>query len=214
MDDEVLGVGGTISKHVAEGDDLKVLFVANRVYGHLLDIERLELEEQHARKAQAILGYQHIEFARLPDEEVRTHFVQTIDVLERVAGEFLPDIVYLNHRGDPHQDHRAVFDAALICFRPIAPRVTRARRILCYEVPSSTDQIGPFAEHVFQPNVYVNIEPYLEQKLEAMACYETESREFPHPRSPRGLKALAEARGIRSMLPAAEGFLLVHEEWH
>jgi N-acetylglucosamine malate deacetylase 1 len=213
MDDEVLGLGGTICKHIDRGDVVKVLFVANRVYGHRFDQRRLDVEEQHALEAKDILGYQEVEFARLPDEELRGHFVEVITAIEKTAADFGPEIVYLNHRHDPHQDHKAVFEAGLICFRAIAALPRRLERVCCYEVPSSTDQVAPFADHVFMPNYFVDVAVHLEQKIAAMACYETESRAFPHPRSPEGLRAAAAARGVQANLGAAEGFMVLREIW-
>ena len=56
MDDEVLGMGGTISKHVSEGDEVYVCFVAHRIYEHKYDEEKNRVEIQCALKAKKILG--------------------------------------------------------------------------------------------------------------------------------------------------------------
>ena len=45
--------------------------------------------------------------------------------------------------------------------------------------------------------------------IEAMRHYEGESRKFPHPRSPEGIRALATWRGVSVGLEAAEAFELV-----
>ena len=213
MDDEVLGVGGTICKHIKLGDLVKVLFIANRVYNHTFDQQRLEVEEGHALQAKEVLGYQEVEFARLPDENLSAHFVEVLKVIERTAQEFGPEIVYLNYRNDPHQDHKVVFETGLICFRPIASLPRRVRRIACYEVPSATEQAGPFVEHAFIPTFYIDISGFVAAKQRAMACYETESKTFPHPRSKEGIQAVATARGIRAGLTAAEAFMVLYEEW-
>ena len=213
MDDEVLGVGGTICKHIKSGDLVKVLFIANRVYNHTFDQRRLEVEERHALRAKEVLGYQEVEFARLPDENLIGHFVEILKVIEKTAQEFGPEIVYLNHRNDPHQDHKVVFEAGLISFRPIASLPRRVRRIACYEEPSVTEQAGPFVEQAFIPNYYIDISGFVAAKQCAMACYETESKAFPHPRSKEGIQAMAMARGIRAGLTAAEAFMVFYEEW-
>lgn len=214
MDDEVLGAGGTICKHVTSGDRVKVLFLANRVYGHQFDQGASNREESHALEAKSILNYQEIEFARLPDEQLREHFVELLTAIEKAIAGFAPEVVYLNHRNDPHQDHKAVFEAAHISLRTISRHLpNRLQRIACYEVPSSTDQAPPFTEYAFLPNYYVDITPYLEKKKQAMACYETESRPFPHARSAEGIAALAKVRGMASNLSAAEAFVIVREEW-
>jgi LmbE family N-acetylglucosaminyl deacetylase len=82
------------------------------------------------------------------------------------------------------------------------------KAIYAFEVPSSTewafDQFSPF-----QPNVFVDISLTLETKIEAMALYESEARAFPHPRSPKALRALARWRGSAAGFEAAEGFATI-----
>jgi hypothetical protein len=55
----------------------------------------------------------------------------------------------------------------------------------------------------------VDIERFLERKIQAMACYESESRPFPHPRSPEALRAIAARWGSVAGLNAAEAFELI-----
>ena len=59
MDDEVLGVGGTIAKHVDAGDFVHVVIVANRVYGHEFDAKIYEREKactERARQVWPVIG--------------------------------------------------------------------------------------------------------------------------------------------------------------
>ena len=86
-------------------------------------------------------------------------------------------------------------------------------RLLSYEVPSSTDQAPPFADHAFQPNFYVDISQFLDRKIQAMKAYTRELREFPHPRSEKGIDVLAQKRGMEIGFQAAEAFVLIREEW-
>jgi len=57
----------------------------------------------------------------------------------------------------------------------------------------------------------VDVADFLDKKLEAMKCYETELRELPHPRSLAGLELVARERGMSVGLKAAECFQLVRE---
>ena len=209
MDDEVLGAGGVIARHVEDGDDVAVCFVAHRVYGHTFDEARNAAERACAIRARAVLGYGDAVFLDLPDERLDLSLQQIIIALERIVDASRPDIVYLPHRGDNNQDHRAVFEAARVVFRPVA--TPYLRRLLCYEVPSSTDQSPPLPETAFLPNAYVGIEHVLDRKLEAFHAYESERREFPHPRSERAIRNLAERRGIESGFAAAEAFVILRD---
>jgi len=211
MDDEVLGMGGTIARRMAEGDEVHVCCVAHRVYDHQFDEGKNRLEMDCAKRAKDVLGYKGIHFLNLPDERLDACLQDLIIPLEKCIKDLRPEVVYVNHRGDNNQDHRAVFQAAMVVLRPSAnPGI---RRVLCYETPSSTDQAPPLPETVFLPNCYVNITSYLERKIEALRCYQTEARAFPHPRSEEAVKALAIRRGIESGLPAAEAFLILRERW-
>lgn len=210
MDDEVLGVGGTIAKHVAAGDKVTVCVLANRAYDNEYDEELIEEEKADASAAKDVLGYGELRFLGLPDEQLDRAIIEVIKPLETVYKEVNPDVVYTCHRGDPHQDHRAVFEASLVPTRPISS--SPPERVLVYEVPSSTDQSPPYPEFQFTPNVYEDISDHLDTKIEAMAQYERESREFPHPRSAEGIRTSAKKRGIEVGFTAAEAFSLLREK--
>jgi hypothetical protein len=53
-------------------------------------------------------------------------------------------------------------------------------------------------------------EEQLRKKIDAMRCYRSELRAFPHPRSSEYLEALARVRGGQSGTPAAEAFALLY----
>ena len=208
MDDEALGMGGTILRHVAGGDDVCVCFVADRVYDHTPNRTRSDEERRCAIEAQRHLGYREAIFLELPDERLDACTQDVIIPLERVVQAVQPDVAYLPHRGDNHQDHLAVFHAAQVVFRPSAVSV---RRLLSYEVPSSTEQAPAVPETAFLPNYFVDISAELDRKLAAVACYTREARPFPHPRSPEALRALAVHRGVSAGFTAAEAFVLLRE---
>jgi LmbE family N-acetylglucosaminyl deacetylase len=211
MDDEVLGVGGTIAKHVDAGDDVTVCVVCKRAYNHRFNSALMREQKLAAKRAKAILGYRELRCLDLPDERLDERLLDLVVPLEAVFRDVRPDIVYTHHRGDVNQDHRATFQASLIACRAIArPKV---RRLLSYEVPSSTDQAPPFPDNAFQPNFYVEIHAFLAQKVKAMQAYRRELREFPHPRSPEGLDILAKKRGMEVGFHAAEAFVIIRDEW-
>jgi len=209
MDDEVLGVGGTIARHVDEGDDVFVCFVAHRIYDHIFDPEKNRIEKSAAEEARKVLGYKEAVFFDLNDERLDSCIQDILIPLEKYIARVNPNIVYICHRGDNHQDHRAVFQAAMVALRPSAKRTIK--KILSYEVPSSTEQSPPFPEYAFSPTYYVNIKRFLPTKLKAMRCYEKERREFPHPRSEEGLIIAAKKRGVESGFSAAEAFIILRE---
>lgn len=211
MDDEVLGMGATIARHVHVGHEVYVCFIAHRVYNRKYDKERNQREVQHALDAKKILGYKESEFFNLNDERLDVAIQDILIPLERYVKKVKPDIVYSNFYGDNHQDHRAVFQAVRVAIRPSA-KVT-PKKWLLYETPSSTDQSPPIIEEAFLPNYYVNVDNYLDTKLRAYHCYETEKREFPNSRSHEALKILAMKRGVEIGMKYAEAFMVMRDKW-
>lgn len=209
LDDEILGCGGAIARHVAAGDGVHVVFVAHRVYGHVHDPEVMKEQLLHAEKAQKVLGYKAYTFLDLPDERLDNCLQDIIIPLEKIFAQVDPSIVYSPYSWDNNQDHRAVAQAVQVVLRPMAS--SSVRRWLMYETPSSTEQAPNAGSPVFSPTVYKNISSQLETKIKALACYETEQNAFPHPRSSEGLRALAMKRGMEAGIKMAEAFMLVRE---
>lgn len=211
MDDEVLGCGGIIAKHKDSGDNVTVIFIAHRVYNHRFDEQRNNTEKSHAIKAKGVLCYDEAIFLDLPDERLDTAVQDIIIPLEKNIDAIKPSTVYIPFRGDNNQDHRAVFDAVRVALRPTA--TAYINHIYMYEVPSSTDQSPPLFESAFLPNYYVDIKEFIDNKINALRCYETESRQYPHPRSEKGINVIAQKRGIESGFEYAEAFIMIRGKW-
>jgi len=209
LDDEVLGVGGAIMQHIDSGDEVSVFFIANRAYSHIYDPKLLDLQKSHSLKAKEILGYQNSVFFDMLDERLD---VSIQDILIRIEKDFykaMPEIVYSPFYQDNNQDHRAVFEATRILLRPSSSPFVK--EWLLYEVPSSTDQSPPIPFYSFCPSYYINIERYIDKKIEALKNYETELREFPHPRSEKAVRIMAQKRGIEVGLKYGEAFSLIRK---
>lgn len=211
MDDETLGMGGTLAKHVQAEDSVTVWIACKRAYDHQFDPKKVEEEKASARAAARALGYTDLRFQDLRDELLDERLLDVIVPLEQCVREVKPSVVYTHHRGDNNQDHRALFQATMVACRTISAH--KVPRILCYEVPSSTEQAPPFPECAFLPNFHVDVSRFLEKKLRAMKAYARELREFPHPRSLKGIEVLAQKRGMEAGFPAAEAFMVVRDEW-
>ncbi len=210
LDDEVLGCGGTIARHLKEADSVSVCFIAHRIYDHKFDKEKSEIEKKHATEAKKVLGYKESVFFELNDERLDASVQDIIIPLEEYVSKVKPQVVYCPFREDNNQDHRAVFDAARVALRPLATAFIK--NVYMYEVPSSTEQSPNLAECAFLPNYYVEINDYIEKKIEAFRCYATENRSYPHPRSEEALRILAQKRGTEVGFRFAEAFMLLREK--
>ena len=162
----------------------------------------------NSQRAAEILGAKDLFLFDLPDNRFDTlPLLEVIKTVEGLIERVQPETVYTHHGGDLNVDHRVLHRAVLTATRPLPDQVVR--RVYAFEVPSSTEwSFGQFAP-VFQPNVFVDIAATLETKIRAMQCYESESRVFPHPRSPEALRANARHWGSAAGLEAAEAFVLV-----
>lgn len=212
-DDEILGVGGTILRHVAEGDSVHVMILAEGITsrGTKRDVAKNETElsrlREASRKVAEYMGIDKLILCGFPDN--RMDGVELLDIIKRIEqemGEFCPDTVYTHHAGDVNIDHQLVHRAVVTACRPLPG--TTVRQILFFETLSSTEWQMPMQGNSFLPNWYVDIHEYLERKLAALRFYETEMREYPHPRSYEGVTFLAKMRGLVVGADAAEAFML------
>ena len=210
-DDEVIGAGGTIANHVKRGDHV-YLCVVTKAYPPEWSEEIIKVKRQEVLNVSEILGIKQVYFLDLPTVKLDTIPQKELNEhISKCVKEVQPEIVYTTPRGDVNKDHRLVFEATMEATRPI-PR-SPIRKVLCYELLSSTEWAGPFIENAFTPNVYVDISETLEIKLKAMSAYKTELKEYPHPRSLEAISAFAKMRGSSIGVNAAEAFMLVRELW-
>jgi len=208
-DDEVLGCGGVMARHAARGDEVHVLIVTRGIpeIFPLVEIETTRGELIAAHEVLDVAGVTFLDYPAPKLDVVPGH--ELADAIGRVFKLQQPNVVYLPHRGDIHADHRAVYQAVLVAARPV--NSCPVKRMLCYETLSETEWAPPVADEAFVPSVFVDISDYLETKLQAMACYRSQLKEFPHPRSLHAIRALAQLRGSTVSRQAAEAFMLVRE---
>lgn len=200
-DDEVLGAGGTIAKHAAAGDEVHTLIITEGTTHQYEDEDLIAQKRRDARECADRLGAAKVHFGDLPDMKLDdVPHVEINAVIEEVCDSIEPDMVYTHSRREVNRDHVAVHDSTLVATRPGAG----VSAVLAYETPSSTEYTP--STDGFEPELFINIEEYLETKINAFRSYKTEIRNTPHPRSPESLRALAQARGSASQLPAAEVF--------
>jgi LmbE family N-acetylglucosaminyl deacetylase len=210
-DDEILGVGGTIARHIKQGDQVTIAFMADSGAARYKD-ETISLVKKCAIEAAKSLGVpqKNLRFAGLEDQMLDTlPILEITRWIETVVKDIRPQIVYTHHRGDINRDHQVVHEATLTATRPYnSPFV---ERLLCFETPSATEWAGPYVENAFAPNVYLDVTDSLESKMKAMSAYTTEIRPSPHPRSLSALQARAAYWGSIIGVAAAEPFILVRE---
>lgn len=207
-DDEALGCGGTIARHVAEGDTVYAVFMADGITSREgAKQEDLLGRNLAAENARIILGVKENFYLGLPDNRMDSiPLIDVVQQLEPIIDRLQPKVVYTHHHGDLNVDHRITHQAVMTTCRPQPGGSVQA--IYAFEVMSSTEWATPSAEP-FIPNYFVDISKYLRKKNDALNAYQTEMRKVPHSRSVEHLTTLASNRGQSVGVLAAEAFISI-----
>jgi len=207
MDDEVLGVGGTIARFAHEGARVTVAILTRGFPPAFLEKEEALLREE-ALRAHEILKVSETICMDFPAVGLDTVAHRELNqALLAIYQRAKPTYVLIPFLGDIHVDHRAAFQSAMVMSRPNGGHL--ARYVLAYETLSETNWSAPPLTPGFLPNTYVDISEYLETKIRACQAYQSQVRSFPHERSIESLRALATLRGSTAHLRAAEAFVAV-----
>jgi len=201
-DDEVLLGGGSISKHIRNGDivDLCVLF-------SVPDDIRQKNQILNCEKVVELLKINNFFKLGLDDKTLSNDILTTAQTIELFLKDKEYDILYTVSPYDNHQHHRTLSKAINIATRIIGPNPIK--KILCGETISSTDQTFKTLG-VFNPNYYnILLEQDVESKIKALQLYHSEVRSYPHPRSPEIIKSYAMLRGSECMSNFAEAFIVL-----
>lgn len=214
-DDEILGVGATIAKHVLDGDEAFALIMGEGQTSRWNDRSSVPCEvisklHKDTLVAAKIIGYKDVFFQSLPDNRFDDmNLLDIIKPIEKIIEDIKPNQIYTHHGNDLNIDHQKTFQAVQTATRPI--KNTYIKELLTFETLSSTEWNFDKQSSLFLPNIYNNVGNTIDKKLEAMACYKTELCEFPHPRSDEGIKILAQYRGMQSGFEYAEAFHLIRK---
>ena len=181
-DDEILGCGGTIAKLLKERKNVYVYFTHEGSSSRFSDPEdSAALIEVGKRKKMAInssklLGY-------------------------KIINKIKPEIIFTHHPEDMNEDHFYTYKIVINSTRPTALHLVK--QIYLMEIPSSTDWA---IRSTFKPNLFINIEKYLNIKIKALKMYFTEYQKYPLSRSHINLKSHSIYRGAQVGLKNVEAF--------
>jgi len=208
-DDEVLGVGGTLLRRKAAGANVAWLIVTAISVESGWSAGKVKERADEIERVTELFGFNEVFSLNFPTTQLDQ--VPMSDLVARISDVFKlfePEEVFVPHPSDVHTDHRIVFDAVASCTKWF--RYPSVKRILAYETLSETD-FGLGNNQGFRPNVFVDIEHFLEGKLRALDIYASELGVFPFPRSHEAVQALATLRGAASGFKLAEAFELLRE---
>jgi LmbE family N-acetylglucosaminyl deacetylase len=208
-DDEVLGAGGTLARHAAQGHEVHIAFLTDGVGARGDDRAAAERRALAARQAAEMLGACTPHFLDFPDNRLDTiGLLDIVKPIESIVEVVRPSVVYTHHRGDLNIDHVICHRAVMTACRPL-PGIG-VRRIFAMEVPSNTEW-GSASAAPFNPMRFVDISATMAAKRRALECYAEEMRPFPHARSYEAIEALVRWRGASAGLAAAEAFMVMRD---
>jgi LmbE family N-acetylglucosaminyl deacetylase len=191
-DDIELGCGGTLLAHRARGDRVAFLVMTTGERGPQGLESRVREQEEAGAIFDAALFWGGFQDGAVPETRA------AVEVIDSVIAELDADIVYTHAPHDTHQDHRAASTATLAGAR-------RVSRVLTYETPTSLN---------FQPSFYVDIGPFLEEKLSAIRAHTSQVLKN-RLIDIEAVEAQARYRGFEARLPhgRAEAFGVARFVW-
>jgi LmbE family N-acetylglucosaminyl deacetylase len=208
-DDEFLGCGGTIAK-LAKDNTVSALLLVDAITSRpkeFSDEKRKKLRED-TKNAHDIIAIRNTFFESFPDNEFdKIPLLNLIKTVSSYINKTAPDVIFTHHYGDLNIDHRRTFQAVLTACRP-QPNFYHPD-IYCFEIPSATEWQAFTGAEFFKPNVFIDISDTIDLKLEALKCYKSEMRDFPHSRSIKGIKIMAQDWGRKVGKTFVEAFELI-----
>jgi len=212
-DDEVLGVGGTLARHAADGDEVHICILSDGVTSRYDETDAADAEikqrRQRAQQAADTLGAT-VSLHGFPDNSFDT--VPLLDIVQTIEAEIAehePDTVYTHHYGDLNVDHELSCRATITATRPLAK--SDVKRVLAFETLSASEWSVPSPDNAFQPTSFVDVSDYLDIKADALSVYQRELRDPPHPRTVDTVVKNAEVWGSKAGVSAAEPFDVLRE---
>ena len=203
-DDEVIGCGGVIQKHVGIGDSVEVLIITvapapewdsryrlNKFKEQIKVDKLLEIDKRHS------LGFVTLTLNNYDRGRFNAKIQKRIE-------EINPTIIYTHFNHELNEEHNIVSMATLV-----GTRIPSKATIYMYESPS-----GRFSLTPFKPNYYVPLSlNQIVKKMECFSLYRSEVKDSPHPRSLIGIRTLSEYRGEEVGIDFAEAFIQVRRLW-
>ncbi len=214
-DDETLGMGGTIARLADEGHEVHVAVLTGHgdLPAHPLGGREIwTTVRAEFEKACGVLGVQAFYYEELPAVMVAEQPMWEVNAIAtRLVERVGPEVLYVPFLNDLHRDHRALYHAFSVVWRPYTPLGRKIRAVYAYEVVSETHLNFPYVEQGFSPNIWMDVSDYLETKLTALQCYESQLQPHPSARTVEAVQALAVWRGSQVGVAAAEAFVLVRK---
>lgn len=207
-DDETIGAGGTLLKHVSSGDELHWIIVTSMLPEHGYTAEAINLRNKEIDLVAGEFGILKTYKLDYPTAKLTEGDIPgLISAIGRIVMENEIEIIYSVNRSDAHSDHRITSQAVAACTKSF--RYPSVKRYLMYECVSETEFSLVPQDNPFIANYYVDISEFFLKKIEISRIFKSEFGDHPFPRSERNLEALATLRGATAGVAYSEAFQIV-----
>jgi len=209
-DDEILGCGGSLIKHIKKGDRVKVIFTSESEKARNINNLNKAKKKSKSRKEVAknvskLLKFDEPIFLNFNNLSLTREDVTIMNgQLREIIQTFRPSTIYTHSPNDIHHDHRKTFEATIIASQLL--KNLTINKILTFEIPGSSTIDS---HNSFYPNYFINIEDEIKSKLKILKKYQNEMKKYPHQRSLIGVYNLSIYRGNMINLNYAEAFNLI-----
>lgn len=203
-DDEVIGCGGVLCKHVQGDDQVAIVYITNgtliKSHNSYEFEKKVEQRMQEALKALSILNIKDYCCLNLPCRGITVEH-KPIQELTSILRAFQADLIYIPHLLDRHPDH---FMSNMLLATVLSSLAVQPSLIVGYEIWSP-----------LRPTLLVNITDYFPTKLAALKAYASQIAEYDYPKlidvlgqyrltlhhpTPQLFRIAVEERRIRSRL--------------
>ena len=207
-DDETLGCGGTLLVLKNKGYQINWLIITDILEEFGFSKEKIQSRNKEIDTVSQRYGFVNVIRIGIPTSKVdEISKGELVGKISNTFNEIKPNIIFVPFYNDVHTDHKAIAEATISCTKWF--RYPYVEKVLYYETLSETDFNIDSTASRFNPNVYIDISEYLDEKLSIMKIYESEMNEFPFPRSEKAIRSLAYIRGAQCGAEAAEAFELL-----
>ncbi|MFH1308752.1 MAG: PIG-L family deacetylase [Patescibacteria group bacterium] len=185
-DDDLIGCGGSIAKHIKQGNKVIIIYMTSGDAGSLKysKEELAEIRKRESKKALEVFGVDDLVFLKNPDGYLECNKENLIRLINFIR-EVKPDIVYMPHKFDAHKDHKithelvieAVDRASGPWFQECKGKPWSVKTILCYEVWTPLQEIS-FVE---------DITDFIDLKIKALEQHKSQIQEIKYDEAVKGL---------------------------
>jgi LmbE family N-acetylglucosaminyl deacetylase len=185
-DDDIIGCGGSLAKHVKLGNQVSACYLTSGDAGSL-DFPKKELtriREDEARNAARVIGFRNLTFLRNPDGYLE-YSKDNLKKLVELVRDRRPNVVYVHHQFENHQDHRTTFQLASEAvgraggpwFQECKGEPWLVETVLAYEVST------PLSDF----NYVEDISEFIDKKIAALRKHESQIKNMRYDEAAHGL---------------------------